>query len=396
MKKTGTILLLTLALVLPSPVLSESGKKKKPKKDVEAIGERNVGKGINLYSIEKEIGLGKQLAADVERQTKIVTDPVVAEFVNRVGQNLVRHSDSKLPFTFKVVESPQVNAFALPGGFCFVHSGLILEAETEAEMAGVLAHEIAHVAARHGTRQASRGQIANLATIPLIIATGGWAGYGIQQAANIAIPVAFLQFSRAFEREADYLGLQYLYASGYDPTAFVDFFEKLASMKKTRPGALAGVFSSHPMTDDRIMAAQIEMQEILPSKPEYLVTTSEFLKVKERLTALLSPAKASEKLDDRPRVRRSGRAGVIRPGQQEPSEEEQDEPPVLRRQGGDEDEPPVIRRQGGDEDERPVMRRQDEQDAPPVLQRQEEQDQRPVLKRPDEDEDERPVLRRQP
>lgn len=333
MSRRGTALLLALALVLPIAGRSEEDKKKKSKDDVEAIGERGVGKGLNLYSIEKEIALGKQFAEEIERQAKVVKDPVVAEYVNRVGQNLVHHSDSQLPFTFKVIESPEINAFALPGGFCFVHTGLILNADTEAEMAGVLAHEIAHVAARHGTRQASRGQIANLATIPLIIATGGWAGYGIQQAASIAIPVAFLQFSRGFEQEADYLGLQYLYAAGYDPTAFVDFFEKLASLQKTKPGALAGVFSSHPMTDDRIEASQKEMEEILPSKPEYVVNTSEFLKVKERLEALLDPKKAAGVTSGRPQVRETGKAPVIKPEEQKPakSDEEEDERPVLRR-----------------------------------------------------------------
>ena len=244
-------------------------KKKKSKEDVEQIGDRGVGRGVNFYSVEKEIAMGKQYADEVERQAKIIRDPLVAEYVNRVGQNLARHSDSKLPFTFKVLEDPSINAFALPGGFCFVNTGLILEAETEAEMAGVLAHEIAHVAARHGTRQATRGQLASLATLPLIIATGGWTGYGISQLANIAIPIAFLQFSRGFEREADYLGLQYLYAAGYDPTAFVDMFEKLASLQKTKPGALSGVFSSHPLTDDRIQDAQKGMKDLpfcLPSR----------------------------------------------------------------------------------------------------------------------------------
>ncbi len=324
---------LLLALVLPAAAWpQQDNKKKKPKDDVEAIGERDVGKGLNLYSIEKEIALGKQFADEIERQAKLVKDPIIAEYINRIGQNLVRHSDSKLPFTFKVIESPEINAFALPGGFCFVHTGLILAADTEAEMAGVLAHEIAHVAARHGTRQASRGQIANLAMIPLVIATGGWAGYGIQQAASVAIPVAFLQFSRGFEREADYLGLQYLYAAGYDPTAFVDFFEKLAALRKTRPGALAGVFSSHPMTDDRIEASQKEMERILPAKPEYLVNTSEFLKVKARLAALLDPKKAAGVASARPQVREPGKVPVIKPEEQKPTEgEEEDERPVLRR-----------------------------------------------------------------
>jgi len=345
--KSITALALAMAL-LPVPLpAAEDGKKKKPKDDVEQIGERNVGKGVNIYSIEKEIAMGKQYADEIERQAKIVDDPIVAEYVNRIGQNLARHSDSRIPFSFKVIVSPEVNAFALPGGFLFVHSGLLLEAETEAEMAGVLAHEIAHVAARHGTRQATRGTIANLATIPLVIATGGLAGYAVQQAAGFAIPVAFMQFSRSFEREADYLGLQYLYAAGYDPTSYVDFFEKLAAMQKTKPGAFGAVFRSHPMTDDRIDAAQKEMDEILPPKPEYLVNTSEFLKVKNRLNELLHPELRLARQDDRPRVRRSTRtAPITRDEVPVIGEEEEDERPVLTRnpRPDDDDERPTVRR----------------------------------------------------
>ena len=212
-------------------------KTKDKKKDPEEIGNRDVGKGVNLYSLEKEIALGKQDAQEIERQAKIVDDPVIAEYVNRVGQNLVRNSDVKVPVTIKVLDAEEVNAMALPGGFFFVNSGLILKAETEAELAGVMAHEIAHIAARHGTRQATRGQIINLASIPLIF-MGGWTGYGIRQATSVLVPMAFLKFSRGFEREADLLGLQYLYKAGYDPTSFVDFFEKIQSMEKRKPGTM--------------------------------------------------------------------------------------------------------------------------------------------------------------
>jgi len=312
-------------LLLPAAALA-----KDKKKDPDEIGNRDVGKGLNLYSLEKEIALGKGLAQDIERQAKIVDDPVISEYVNRVGQNLVRNSDVKVPVTIKVIDAEEVNAFALPGGFFFVNTGLLLRAETEAEMAGVMAHEIAHIAARHGTRQASRGQIANLATIPLIF-MGGWAGYGVRQGASVLVPLGFLSFSRGFESEADLLGLQYLYKAGYDPTAFVDFFEKLQADEKRKPGTMAKVFSSHPLTDDRIKDSQKNIQEILDAKPEYVVTTSEFNDVKTRLASLLNRRKVDDKDDNKPRLRKTGSGRVDSDGNEKPKAEDEDERPTLKR-----------------------------------------------------------------
>jgi len=317
-----------LAVALLVPVSFAEDKKKNP----DVIGNRDVGKGVNFYSLEKEIGLGKQLAQEVERQAKLVDDPVIAEYVNRVGQNLVRNSDAKVPFTIKVLDSEEVNAFALPGGFFFVNSGLILKADNEAELAGVMAHEIAHVAARHGTRQATRGEIINIASIPLIF-MGGWTGYAIRQGAGLAIPLGFLTFSRGFESEADMLGLEYMYKTGYDPTAFVDFFEKIQTLEKRKPGTLSKVFSTHPMTDDRISAAQKNIATILKAKPEYVVSTSEFNDVKNRLAMLHNRRRIDSKDDpNRPTLRRNPGSGPIDDGSgDKKAPADQDERPTLKR-----------------------------------------------------------------
>jgi beta-barrel assembly-enhancing protease len=321
-------LALAVCLITTAGVAKDK-KDKKDKDNPDEIGNRDVGKGVNFYSLEREIALGKQMAQEVERQAKIVDDPTIAEYVNRLGQNLVRNSDAKVPFTIKVVDSEEVNAFALPGGFFFVNTGLILKADNEAELAGVMAHEIAHVAARHGTRQATRGELANYATIPLIF-MGGWAGYAIYQGAGAIVPLGFLRFSRAFEAEADHLGLQYMYKTGYDPTAFVDFFEKLETMEKRKPGALSKVFSTHPMTQDRIEAAQKEIQDDLAPKEEYVLNTSEFMDVKARLAALENRRKPEDHDDGRPTLRhREGTGSEDSDGN--PQKTDQDERPTLKR-----------------------------------------------------------------
>jgi predicted Zn-dependent protease len=273
--------------------------------DVNSIGNRSVGHGINFYSLEKEIALGKQLAQQVDTSSKFIEDPVVNEYVNRVGQNLVRHSDAQVPFTIKVIDSDAVNAFALPGGFFYVNSGLILRADEESELAGVMAHEIAHVAARHGTRNATKGEIAQMATIPLMIfGPVGWTGYALYEGLNIALPITFLRFSRSAEAEADYLGLQYMYKSGYDPNSFVTFFEKIEAEERKQPGTIPKIFATHPPTPDRVEAAQKEISTILPTEPEYIVTTSEFDTVKARLRSIESTVKVAKPDANKPSLRK--------------------------------------------------------------------------------------------
>jgi hypothetical protein len=303
---------------------------KNANEDVEAIGNRNPGKGLDFYSLEREIALGKSLAQEVERSSKLIDDPVVTEYVNRVGQNLVRNSDARVPFTIKVIDSDVVNAFALPGGFFYVNSGLILRADEEAELAGVMAHEMSHVIARHGTKQATKADIMQIGAIAaMIFIPYGWAGYGIYEGMNLAIPLTFLKFSRDAERQADFLGIQYMYKAGYDPNAYVSFFERLQADEKRRPGTVAKVFDTHPPTPDRIDAAQKEIARILPERDEYIVTTSEFDSVKARLRNIMFARKVQAgpgKPTLRTKTEQSDKTGT-----QDPNSGDDDRPTLKRR-----------------------------------------------------------------
>ncbi|HEX7157452.1 MAG TPA: M48 family metalloprotease [Edaphobacter sp.] len=284
--------------------------KKGGEDDVDAVGTRNIGgRGVgNWYSTDSEIRMGKQYAMEIEKTAHMVTDPVVNEYINRVGQNIVKNSDCKVPFTIKVLDSEEINAMALPGGFFYVNSGLILAADEEAELAGVMAHETAHVCAHHAARQMTKLNYVQIGSIPLIIFTQGtWTGYGIYEATQLAVPIAFLKFSRSDEAEADWLGMQYMYKSGYDPQAFVQFFEKIDALEKHKPGTLARVFADHPQTPDRINRSEDEIATILPAKPDYIVSTSEFDDVKARLARIENKRKLNDKdKGNKPTLRRVG------------------------------------------------------------------------------------------
>ena len=316
-----TLFALILAMALAAAAAYAGDKKKD---DPSQIGNRDVGKGINFYSLEKEMALGTALAQQVQRQARMVDDPLTSEYLNRFCQNLARNSDAKVPLSCQMIDGEEPNAFALPGGYIFVYSGLIKIADEEDELAGAVAHEIAHVAARHMTRQATKKEMANLATIPLSVLLGGWTGYAVRQGAGVAIPTTFLKFSRSDESEADYLGVQYMYAAGYDPNGALSIFEKIESLRKTKPGLMARVVSTHPMDADRIRKTQQEIQEILPAKPEYVVSTSEYRAMRDRLIDLGDRRKADDK-DARPRLR-------IAPGSGAPSEPDDPERrPTIRR-----------------------------------------------------------------
>lgn len=309
--------------------------KKGSEDDVNAVGDRNIGgRGMgNWYSTDWEIRNGKQYSMEIEKSAHMVTDPVINEYVNRIGQNIVKNSDCKVPFTIKVIDSDEINAMALPGGFFYVNSGLILAADEEAELAGVMAHETAHVCAHHAAREMTRMNYMQIGSVPLIIFTqGSWTGYGIYEASQLAIPVTFLQFSRNFEGEADWLGLQYMYKAGYDPQAFIQFFEKLDALEKHKPGTLAKVFSDHPQTPDRIARSEEEIATIMPPRLDYIVTTSEFDDVKARLARLENKRKLNDKSGgSKPTLRRVGGTNNDPNSPNNPANSGDDRPTLSRR-----------------------------------------------------------------
>lgn len=307
--------------------------------DVNAIGNRNVGcnRGLfNWYSLDSQVKMGQEFAQQVEATSHLITDPVVNEYVNRLGQNLARNSDTKLPFTIKVLDVEEPNAFALPGGYMFVNAGTILLADDESELAGVMAHEIGHVAACHAAREATRGTLAQLAMIPVVIMTGGIAGIGANQAANFGIPAVFSKFGRNFEAQADYLGIQYAYKSGYDPNGMINFFEKLESLEKRRPGFATKLYGDHPQTPDRVEKSQHEIGTILPPRDQYIMDTSEFEQAKKRLALVMKHKLQKDGKDaQKPDLRRT--AGDKTPGDKSPDQNDKgkdDDRPVIKRKPG--------------------------------------------------------------
>ncbi len=289
-RRLSTPVILSLAALATVSLLSASAiaqsKRTRSDKDINAIGHRNVGKDLNFYSLDKEKELGKQLATEVERTSKFVEDPVIAEYVNRIAQKIAQNSDARLPITVRVIDSDVFNAFTLPGGFQYINTGLILQTGGEAELAGVLARGIAHTAIRSATKEATKGEIMQLSAIPLIfLGPGGWAGYGMFDGQNLSTPLTYLRFRRDAELAADYFGLQYLCKTGYDPISYVTLLERILTEEKSHPGTIPKVFSTHPPTPERIQNAQNEIAEILPPRASVIVSTAEFQEIIERLRA---------------------------------------------------------------------------------------------------------------
>ena len=295
-KRTVGFLLLLLFLF---PYHAYAGRKHA---DVEDIGNRKINGKVawffpNFVSLEKEIQMGAEYVQAFEQTARLVEDPVVLEYVDRLGQDIVKHSDARVPFVIKVIDSDEVNAFALPGGYFYVNKGLILEADSEAELAGVMAHEIAHVTARHATEKMTKAQLLQFASLPALFVGGGyWTQYGIYQGLGMGMSLAVLGISRKAEEESDQLGTQYLWNSGYDPQAFISFFEKLQAKEKDKPGKFASFWRTHPTHESRIEKVQEEIS-YLPPKDEYVLNSSEFERVKARLiqidNSLLTPGSSS-------------------------------------------------------------------------------------------------------
>jgi predicted Zn-dependent protease len=316
-----------------------------PTEDPAMIGKRNINKGLGGWlggSMEKEVSVGRQIAAEAEKELKLVDDTMITEYVNRVGQNVVNHSDAKVPFTIKVVDSDDVNAFALPGGFFYVNRGLILAADNESELAGVMAHEIAHVAARHAMENQGKATLMNYGMLAGIIFGGGIIAPILQNAGGIIQGLTFLKFSRGAEQEADKLGVQYLYAAGYDPNGMATMFEKLASKNKKKPGSLQKLFSTHPQAPDR-RDATIALVSRFPEREEYVMSTSEFQKMKKYLLRL-SNAKASiagdidETENSRPTLKKRPQEDPNAPSTtptDTTDETKKDGPPVLKKRTSD-------------------------------------------------------------
>jgi predicted Zn-dependent protease len=331
LRDAGVCLAMLLALAA-LPLAAEN-----QKADVNDIGNRKVAHR-SIISEQKEIAYGKELSTQVDKQSKLLTDPVINEYVNRVAQNIARNSDLKVPLTVKVIDDPTINAFALPGGFLYVNSGVLQAADEESQLAGVMAHEIAHVAARHWASEMTKQTLVQYAMIPLMftpLSIGAY--YGIE-AAMQGLPIAFLKFSRNDEAEADYLGLQYMYKAGYDPQSYVAFFGKVVQEERRSPGSVPEIFMDHPPTADRIIKCEEEIKQILPSKPEYLVSTSEFSDIKSRVsTVLTARLKQKEKGGpslEKPKVSDKTSGGQTTGTSTAGGDQSGDQPPVLKRRDG--------------------------------------------------------------
>lgn len=330
MKKPRLIAFVLAALAAFAAISARAGDQKD---DVNAVGRRNVAHS-SIISQEKEVAIGRQYAEQINRSAKLIKDPVITEYVNRVAQNVARKSDLKIPLTVQVIDSPSINAFALPGGFLYVDTGLIQAADREDQLAGVIAHEIAHVAARHWAGQVTKATWLQYATLPLIFTPMSYPVYAAAtEAYNVGVPLTFLKFSRNDEAEADFLGIQYMYKAGYDPRDYVTFFGKIIAEERRAPGSVPKIFMDHPPTPERMIKADQEIKTILPPRDHYLVSTSEFNDVRARIVAVIENQKKG---------RQESGPTLAKRGPNETASNQTQAPDS--RNGQDDDRPPVLRR----------------------------------------------------
>jgi predicted Zn-dependent protease len=330
------ILSLAVLAVILAPLASRAENEKNNPDD---IGTRKVAHR-SIISQEKEIGIGKQYSSEIDRSAKLVNDPVLNEYVNRIGQNLARNSDLKIPLTVKIIDSPEINAFTLPGGFLYVNTGILTAADEEDQVAGVLAHEIAHAAARHWASQMTKATLMQYAMIPLLFTPMSYPVYmGVAEAMNFGVPLTFLKFNRSAEAEADFLGLQYMYKAGYDPNAYVSFFGKVMDEERRMPGSVPKLFQDHPPTPDRIVKSEEEIKEILPKKDQYLVSTSEFDDMKARLHTVINTRRKNQKVG--PTLKKKEATDKSTTTAQAPPPQGSDS------SGSGDDTPPVLKRRDG-------------------------------------------------
>ncbi len=307
-------------------------KTKIPQKyNVSLIGQRRVDTGVNFYSLDQEMAMGTEMSQELEARSKMLNDPAVTQYVNEIGQRLAGRSDIKEPLIIKVVDSDEVNAYALPGGYFYVNTGLILAAQSESELAAVMSHEIAHIAARHATRNMTKVQIWNLLSIPMMF-VGGPVGMAVREVSSLAMPMSINKFSRDAEREADLLGIEYEYAAGYDPNAFVEFFERIKSSGKDKQNIVAKAFATHPMNQERIRKAQKEIETMLPARDDYVVDTSEFHQIQGRLMGKLNMKPAfGTKTGNGPVLRRPNEGGQSPTTTSDSDKPDSDKPELKRR-----------------------------------------------------------------
>ncbi len=257
---------------------------------------KNIKPGWNLFSPAQDIQLGKEAAAEIEKQVAVVDNPQLVDYVNRIGKKLIAQPEAgQYPYTFKVVYDKSINAFALPGGPSYVHTGLILAADNEAQIAGVVAHEVAHVALRHGTAQVTKAQALQLLAGlggAMLGGGGGILGQLAQMGAGLGANSLLLKFSRNAESDADLLGARMMAKAGYDPIEMAKFFEKLEAQEQSSGRSIPQFLSDHPNPGNRVKAVSAEVR-LMPARQYTKGDTADLNRIKGIINGLPVPPKAN-------------------------------------------------------------------------------------------------------